>query len=309
MTQKLSGCQFQGILKRAPATSGNWIAQPLIVGFVFLLLYHFVVFSISKVWGKRAEPKKAKQLEEKTQTQRQKPSPGENIVHEDFHLTGSIEKEATGLPTCVTTLKSHKQENYTGALHPFHVLCNVSFLYYLVFSYLSHLIMIMIHHVVFLAYFALHWISDCRMYYLILSNSIIYCLFFAVSGLYCILFFCLRFAYAVAGSAYAGRLCLEVPTHAHAYHSIFWGVCVLSCLFMFCLCGSWSGWSLRTVLNCRDDWPKGLKGPKSCRCLREAYTKPTGRMGYKCWCSFALSVCFVTIGCWACACYRAAWMI
>lgn len=48
-------------------------------------------------------------------------------MHEDFHLTGSIEKEATGLPTCVTTLKSHKQENYTGALHPFHVLCNVSF--------------------------------------------------------------------------------------------------------------------------------------------------------------------------------------
>ena len=65
----------------------------------------------------------------------------------------------------------------------------------------------------------------------------------------CILFFCLRFAYAVAVSAYAGLLCLDLPMRAYAYHLIFdfayaaciWcfcGVCILSCLFMFCLCKS-----------------------------------------------------------------------
>ena len=70
-----------------------------------------------------------------------------------------------------------------------------------------------------------------------------------------ILSFCLRFAYAVAVSAYAGLLCLDLPTRAYAYHIIFdfayaaciWcfcGVCVLSCLFMFAYA------SLRTPPKC-----------------------------------------------------------
>ena len=84
--------------------------------------------------------------------------------------------------------------------------------------------------------------------------------FFAVSGLYTFLLptLCLRFAYAVALSAYAGPLCLDLPTRAYAYHLIldfayaaciwcFCGVCVLSCLFMFCLRGSRPGWSLGIV--------------------------------------------------------------
>ena len=75
--------------------------------------------------------------------------------------------------------------------------------------------------------------------------------FFAVSGLYTFLLptLCLRFAYAIAASTYAGPLCLDLPTRAYAYHLIldfayvaciwcFCGVCVLSCLFMFCLRGS-----------------------------------------------------------------------
>ena len=72
--------------------------------------------------------------------------------------------------------------------------------------------------------------------------------FFPVSGLYTFLLptLCLRFAYAVAVSAYARLLCLDLPTRAYAYRLIFnfaysaciWClcvVCVLSCLFMFCL--------------------------------------------------------------------------
>ncbi len=69
-----------------------------------------------------------------------------------------------------------------------------------------------------------------------------------------LLLFCLRFAYAVAMSAYAGLLRLDLPTRAYAYHLVFdvaygpaFGAFVgsaLSCLSMFCLRGSWPGWSL-----------------------------------------------------------------
>ena len=78
-------------------------------------------------------------------------------------------------------------------------------------------------------------------------------------GLYTFLLptLCLRFAYAVAVSAYAGLLGLDLPTRAYAYRYIFdfafaaciWcfcGVCVLSCLFMLCLRGSRPVWSLST---------------------------------------------------------------
>ena len=67
------------------------------------------------------------------------------------------------------------------------------------------------------------------------------CFFFAVSGSYILFFF------DVAVSAYAGLLCLDLPTRAYAYHIIFdsayaaciWcfcGVCVLlSFIYLVCL--------------------------------------------------------------------------
>ena len=58
--------------------------------------------------------------------------------------------------------------------------------------------------------------------------------FFAVSGLYTFLLptVCLRFAYAVAVSAYAGLLYLDLPTRAYAYH-VFFDFAYAACVWCF----------------------------------------------------------------------------
>ena len=102
-----------------------------------------------------------------------------------------------------------------------------------------------------------------------------------------ILFFCLHFAYAVAVSAYAGLLCLDLPTRAYTCRYIFdfaytWPAFGASVGSAFCLvfsCFAYAGLGryghfvpIKVVPNRRDDRPKGLKGAKK---ADSAYAMPT----------------------------------
>lgn len=99
--------------KAGPATSGNWIAQPLIVDFVFLLLYHFVVFFHFEGLRKKGGAQKGKTTRRKnTNTTTETKSWGEYCARR-FPSEGKYWKRSYR----VTYVRDNPQVTQAGKLH------------------------------------------------------------------------------------------------------------------------------------------------------------------------------------------------